>query len=310
MATDGVILTRDRLIAAKIETTTGTAIALAAADGALNAFDLKIDATIPPTEREMQGSLTNLPQIPGPRQAKVGFRTEVYNAAANPLSWSPLLLSCGFAVATGVYTPTTGNLTTSTIGLYEGAGAASRLKEAAGCMGNVKISGEYGKPAYFMWDFMGKWVAPTGVTRIAPTFPAVIAPRCAAITLTIGGATYRAGKFEIDMGNKLSLRQDVTDVTGYRAAYIVDRHITIKIPAEAVTLATHDFYADHLAGTTAAISIVIGSGANNVVTIAAPAAQLLNPPQMEDREGILLDSLEFLCTSTTADSGEFTITLS
>jgi hypothetical protein len=308
MATDGVILWRDRIFAAKTETTTGTAQSLAGADAVFNAFVPDIKAEIPPVDRLGQGSLTRLAPIPGARGGKFTLRTEVYNAASMPASFGTLLLACGFQVSTGVYTPLTAGQSTVTIGMQQGP-TTSRQKELAGAMGNVKISGEYGKPAYFDWEYTGKWVAPSGQTKLAPAYPVTNPPRVASAAFTIGGTTYRLGKFEINMQNKVVLRQDVTDVTGYRAAFITDRNPMLRVPIESLPLASHDFFADHLAMTTAAVSIVIGSGVNGTVTIAASAAQLYNPPQDEDRDGINLDALEFVLTSTTAD-GELSITLS
>lgn len=307
MATDGAILVRDRVVAAAIETTTGTAATLAGADGAMNWYDAKISADIPATDRQQAGTLTAPPAVPGARTGKLSGRTEVYNAATAPLSFSRLLLACGFAASTGVYTPLTGSQTTLTLGVCEGSSA--RLKTALGCMGNVKISGEYGKPSYFNWDFMGKWAATQTVTKLVPTLPTTVPARTAGITLTIGGVSYKIGKYELDMGNKCILRQDVTDVTGYHSAYITDRKPLFKVPVEALPFGTIDWWANHLAGTTAALNLVIGSGTNGTVTIAAPAMQHYEPPQDEDRDGTMLDSLNFLLTSTTAD-GELSITLS
>ena len=308
MATDGVILVRNRVFAGNIETTTGTPIALTGTDGVFNVFSPDFKSEIPPSERMGQGSLTRLAPIPGARMGKFSFKTELYNAVTVPFIWSRLLLACGFQVTAGVYTPLTSMLSTLTLGMYQGD--SSRFKSIAGAMGNLKIVGETGKPAMMEWEFTGKHIAPATATKIAPTYPTTVPARVAGITLTIGGVgTYRAGKFELDLGNKVVMRQDMTDVTGYRAATITDRKPVFKIPIESLPLATHDFWADHLASTTAALSIVIGSGLGGTVTIAATNLQFINPPQDEDRDGINLDSLEFVCTSTTADS-ELSLTLS
>ena len=308
MPTDGVILVRNRVFAANTETTTGTSIALTGADGVFNVFNPDFKSEIPPSERMGQGSLTRLAPIPGARMGKYTFKTELYNAATTPFIWSRLLLACGFQVTTGVYTPLTSMLNTLTLGMYQGD--SSRFKSIAGAMGNLKITGETGKPAYMDWEFTGKHLAPATATKIAPTYPTTVPARVAGITLSLGGATtYRAGKFELDLGNKVVMRQDVTDITGYRAATITDRNPKFKISVESLPLATHDFFADHLASTTAALSIVIGSGLNGTVTITANNLQLINPPNDEDRDGINLDALEFVCTSTTADS-ELSLTLS
>lgn len=304
MATDTVLVTRKRVMAAAVETTTGTAVAVGATQGVFNVFDHKLDATIPPTERQAQASMSALVPIPGARMGKYIYKTELYNAASAPPWLSVLLLSCGCQVSTGVYSPLTSAATTSTQTLYQDG---SRQKVLTGCQGNAKFIGEYGKPVMAEWDFMGKWVAPATTSIIAPTYPTVIPPRFAGATLTVGGTAYRLGKFEFDLGNKVVMRQDVTDVTGYRAAFITERKPIIKIPVEALPFGTQDWYAAHLAMTTYAFSMAIGTGTNGILTLAATNLQLLNPPQDEDRDGLLLDSLEFLCTTSTADA-EWTLT--
>ena len=68
---------------------------------------------------------------------------------------------------------------------------------------------------------------------------------------------------------------------------------------------------DFLASTTAAFSITVGTGSNNAWTLAAPALQLDKDPEDGDRDGILTDALEFLCTRGTAGGqDEYSLTAS
>lgn len=305
MATDHPLLTRVRVGAVKTETTTGTAISLAGADGALNFFDPKIAATIPPTERQAQGSLTSLAPIPGARMGKFTAKTELYNAASAPLWLSTMLLACGCQVSSGgVYSPLTGAVNTITAGLYQDG---TTLKSIAGAQGNLKMSGVYGKPVELDWEFSGVWQPPSSTAIIAPTYPSALPPRFAGATITVGAVAYRISKFDFDFGNTVVMREDVSNVAGYHSAFITGRKPVIKIDPESVPLTTEDWYAAHLAGTTMAFSCAVGSGSNGIITIAAANLQLLNAPQDGDRNGLRTDDLEFLCTSTTAD-GEFTIT--
>jgi hypothetical protein len=305
MATDTPLLTRVRVAAAAVETTTGTAATVGASQGVFNIFDPKMTPAIPATQRQGQGSLTKLNPIPGARSGKMTFKTEIYNAASAPQWLSVLLAGCGFAVNTGVWGPVTGNATTITLGFYQ----AGRFKSICGAQGNFKITGEYGKPAMIEWEFTGKWVAPSSVAMIAPTFPTVQPPRFAGAVITYATVAYKQSKLEFDMGNVVSPRQDVSDVTGYHSFIITDRNPVFKVDPEALPLGTQDWYAAHLAETGIAFSCQIGTVANNIITIAAAALQLLNPPQDGDRAGILTDELEFQATSPTPD-GELTITAS
>jgi hypothetical protein len=309
MATDSPLITRTRIFAAKAETTTGTAQTLASADGVFNVFDLDMVSDSSLTERQAQGSTSSLPGVPGAFGGKCAFKGEVWNGASTP-GWLTLLTGCGFALNTGVYSTTSTPSTTFTLGKFEGG---SRLKRLAGCMGDVTISGESGKPLSLDFSWMGKWCPPITQTIITPTYPAVSPPRFAGATITIGGVAYRINSFKLAMNNTCVLRQDVADNanslnTGYHSAYITSRRPIISVDPEALALATIDWHAMYAAGTTAAFSLAVGTGTNGIITIAAPAIQLVSPPKDADRNGIHTEQLEFLCTSTTGADGEVTVT--
>ena len=76
------LLRRKSVLAAKIETTSGTAESLAAADAAFNVFDLTMTANIPMTPRPSQGSFSSLPAVPELYGGTCSFRTEIYGDGA------------------------------------------------------------------------------------------------------------------------------------------------------------------------------------------------------------------------------------
>jgi hypothetical protein len=312
MSLDAPILSRQKIIAFAPETTTGTPIALQGSNGAyVNAFDAKLNYDIKPTERRGQGSLSRLNPVPGARSGKFTFSSELFGSgtAATAPGYSSLLLACGMQLTSAVYTPLTGGTSTLTMGIYQGAGTAARFKSIVGSVGDLTIKGSTGAPVMLDWSFMGVHVAPTTVTDIAPTYPTTIPPRCAGGAITIGGTAYRVGAFEIAFGNKIALRKDISQVSGYHSGYIVDRNITLKLSPEALPLTSEDWYAAHLAGTTLAFSMTVGGTAGNEFTIAAPVLQLLNPPQDEDDDDILKDGLQFQCVrNSAAGDDELSIT--
>jgi len=291
MAVDTPLLRRRRVGAAKIETTTGTPIALTAADGTFNLFDPDITPDIPFNRREGQGaSIDPLTGIAGPRGAKVKFMVEANGSATVP-PWIAFLQAAGGTLTSRTITfPTSGiNTTTLTCGLYEDGW----LKQASGVKLNWNLKGENGKPAMNTFEGTGLWQPPTAVALIAPTYDTILPPRVASMTLTIGGNTYKVADFELDLGNEVVYREDVTDLTGYHAAAITNRNITFKIAPERVALGTQDWYAAYLAGTEAALNLVLGTIANNIITITAPKLQLAGPPESAERNGIQVDNLTF-----------------
>ena len=304
MSVNTAIPVRRRRTAAKVETSTGSPIALTTGDCGFNMYDPKIVRSNSPTQRQKEGSSSNLPPVVGAEQGKFTGRTHVYNAVSPPQWLSVLLLGCGLqSLSGGVYAPLTGPSTTLTVGHNQ----AGTLKSISGAMGNAKFSAESGKVMTVEWEFDGLWQPPSATAILVPTDTNIQTPRFAGATITVGGVPYPVGKFEFDLGNKLVMRLDAANSTGYRAAFIADRVPMIKIDPESVPLATEDWHAAQAAGTTFAFVCTIGTGSNNQITFAAPALALNSPPQDGEREGIRTDELEFLCTSTT-DDAEYTIT--
>lgn len=312
MALDTTLLTRNRVVGSKAEVTTGTAIALAAADCALfNAIlDPKITPAIPPMERQQQQYLSKLVQVPGARRAKFAWKSEIFGSgvAATAPTWATVLFPpCALSFTSNVaapFTPTPAlSITTNTLGIFQ----AGRLKQIAGACGNFKITGKAGQPLYVDWDFEGVWQPPTATAIPASiAYPTTIPPRFAGATITLGGTTYRAGEFEFDAGVKVYVREDVSNVAGYRAAVVVDRMPVIKIPVESLPLGTQDWFAGHLAGTTYAFNLQTGTVAGNQFQLQATNCVLNNPPQDKDLGGLMGDDLEFLVTGS-ADS-DYSIT--
>jgi hypothetical protein len=306
MATDRALLTKLSVFAAAIETTTGTAATLSATEAKFNAMDMSYTAEIPPNERQGQGSMSPLQPVPGARSARLQVKTEVSgNGASGDPPWlSTLIASCGFTNSAGTWKPINGPITTLSLGgFYDG-----RKYLMTGAMGGFTLDGQAGNPAVISYDFMGVHGVPTDVALLTPTYPTVIPPRFAASTLTIGGSAYKIGKVQIAVENNLKMREDVTHVSGHHACAITGRRILVRVSPESSLFATKDWYAAHLAGTTAALSLVFGSVANNIITIAAPKMVLLNPPQMEDDDGIMRDALEFVCVRSAA-AGDDELTL-
>ena len=306
MSLDSPILSRQKILAFLAETATGTAIALTnASAGYINAFDPKLSYDIKATERRGQGpALSMLNPIAGARSGKCTFSSELFGSGtpATAPPWGILFLACGMQLNAATYAPQTGGQETLTMGLYQGQSTTARLKQLIGCVGDLKLKGVTGDPVKLDWNFLGVHSAPTTAAVLVPTYPTIIPPRFAGATITIGGTSYRIPDIEISFGNKLALRKDAgaANGTGYHAAYIVDRKITVKISPEALPLTSEDWYAAQVAGATFALSLTIGATAGNEFTIAAPVMQLLNPPVDKDEEDMLHDELDFLCVRNSA----------
>jgi len=307
------LLTRQRVFACKAETTTGTAEALTNAEAAYNAMDADCVPEFVNTERPGQSSLSQLPSVPGAAGGRISLRTELFGSGDNlgptPAWADTLLAAAGFLGATNVYKPKTGSTsyTTLTAAVYKDG-----LKQfLAGCSANFTLTGEYGKPCVFAWDLLGVWQAPVDAAILAPTYPTVIPPKMASVAFTVGGTSFQLTDFALAMNNELYLRQDGRTGAAYLAACIPNRKPTLSVGIEASLLATHDWYADHAAGTERAVSLAIGSTAGNTVTIAVPKGQLMEAPKTEDAGGTVKYRLAFQCNrNAAAGDDELSLTFS
>jgi hypothetical protein len=303
MALDTTLLTRNRVFGVAAETTTGTAAAIdAAACGVFGVLrDINIKPEIPAYERQGQQYLSKLKPVPGARKATVTFTSEVFANTGAP-AWATILLpACGMLNTAGTFTPQTATaanpMNTATIGSYE----AGRLMSAKGCAGTFKIKGKSGDPLLITWTFTGGWVAPTSTAiPSAITYPTQIPPRFAGATFTVGGTVYRISDFEFDWGATVYLREDPTDVSGYRAAVVTDRKPMIRIDPESLPLGTQDWYAAHAAATTYAFDLKVGT-TGNAFELTAPVLALNSAPEDKDSSGLKRDQLEFVCAKSAGD---------
>lgn len=291
MPTDVCKLDKEANWAFKVETTTGTPIALAAADGTVNVWEPTLEADVAFLRREGQGtSIDPIAGALGQRGARVGFTCELYGAATVP-AYGDALLAAGALLTSRTYsfaTPTI-NTTTLTVGAYQSGAFLS----ASGVKLNWQLTARTGERGVNRFEGTGLWQPPTSVAQIAPTYVTTVAPRFAASTFTIGGTTEFISDFELNLNNNIVYREAHDDLTGYHAACIVDRNIQFTCAPERKALATRDWYAAYLAGTEFALNLIFNGGANNTITITAPKMQLAQSPVKASRNGILVDNLVF-----------------
>ena len=303
------LITRQRVIAAKVEGVAGTPEALTATEGQFNVFDPALVPNIEMNQREGQSSLSMLPSVTSRRGSEITFENELHgsNSVGVQPDWADVfLLACGFKKAVGVYTPETGSPTakTLTIGMFEDG----RFRSMAGAMGNLVMRFRSGDPVRLAWTFGGVWELPVDAALIAPTFPTVLPPRFASATMTIEGRTYKISNLEINLNNEMTLREDPTTASGLCTAVIVNRRVTFTVDPEAELLAAQDWFDEWITHKEVALQIIVGSAADNTMQIDIPKAQVMNV-QPGDREGTMVDALEFQANrDTSAGDDEIVIT--
>lgn len=301
------LVSRQRVVGVKAETTIGTAETPAAADAKTVAYDPKIKYNVQVTKRPSPGSASQFASLPGSESGQATYKTFLHGlgSAGNP-EWATWLLSCGLTNTAGVFTPITSpaNATAQTIALYQ----AGRLKRLAGCAGTAVFKMKVGEPVSVEWNWTGKRIAPSNASLLTPTYNATKPPVLLGSAITLASVQYKISELQFDLGAKVTLVEDVSDATGYAYALVTDREPKIT-GVKLMATTAKDFHADFVAGTQAAFSAQVGTASNNTITFAAPNAQLMEEPDDEDSNGYLLDTLGFqLNKNSDAGDDEYSIT--
>lgn len=304
------LLTRRKLLAAKIETTSGTAETLLAADAAYNVYDLELQPNIPMTQRQASAMFSQLAAFPEGYSATCTFKTDIYGDGVGGVpAWATTFLpACGWTNSAGTFSPKTeapgSNVKTLTLAQY----IDGKRRMMRGCAGTFKLVAETGKIAMIEWTFTGVWGGETDATILAPTYPTALPMRTANSTFTLGSWAPAFAKIEIDAGNEVFLRPSATatDASGYAAAIITGRRVGGTLDPEADLVATAPIHTDWTTPTERALTLTLRNSTDKVTWTGAKT-QLMNV-QQGDRGGVVINTLAMqMNKSANAGNDELTI---
>ena len=276
-------------LAAKIEATEGTAESLAAADAMLVAnptFRPEIKST---DRAQLSSSLSRFGAVPGLRSAVIEFDVELKGSgvAGTVPMIGKLMRACGFGetivVNTSVtYAPASASVPSITIALY----MDGMRKMIWGARGTFKIVCKAGEPSMIHFMFTGADFSVTDLALLTGVAYETTVPQpFQAATFTIDSYAAIIESLEIDIGNQVSLRPDVTVTSGHRSAAITKRESVLTIDPELITVAMYDFYGKWRSGVMGALSLAIGAVVGNKAEITAPKVQYVGIAP-GDRSGI------------------------
>ena len=300
------LLKRIRTLAAKVEATPGTAEALTNAEGVFNAYDVMLQPSIAMTDREGSGSFNHLTAISEGQTATVTFRTDLAwdGTATEPTIFSVLMPACGWTETTNVWKPRSEapgtNVKTVTLGVY----VDGLLKTIKGAVGSWVMTLPTGRMITIEWTFTGVYVEPTSTAIIAPTYPTDAPLRFAsAAACTFNSVAMKVEQITIDAGNEVVMLEDPTQASGFIHGIITNRRPTINANPESVLTATQNRHNIWTTSTAYAIQITLDGPSTSTLGITAPKAQILNI-QEADRNRVVVDDIEFLCTKNGATQNE------
>ncbi|MFH2114309.1 MAG: phage tail tube protein [Spirochaetota bacterium] len=299
------LISKKAQIAMKVEGAEGTAEALTATEAIL-VNNVVFDPSIEMHPRPAGGaSLSPYPDVAGARSARITFDLELKGAGA-PAGVAPeagaALKACGFSETIVASTSVTYKPASASIGSYTiGAYFDGKLYLMAGCRGNVSLEfARAGAPGVFHFDFLGTAMVDSDTAMLAPTFDSTVPIACQGATFTLSSYAAIVESMTFAMNNELFLRPSVNATQGNLSTAITGRRPTLSINPEDVLLATKDWWALWEAGTTGALSMVLGAAAGNICTITAPAVQFSSMKPV-NANGILRQNAECLLARSSGD---------
>jgi len=314
-----VILTRQKVLAAKVESTKGTAETLSASDAGILVEDVTFSFAPEEVPRNpLRDNISTLQSIPGARIATITFRAELKGSGTDttPPSWGVFLKGCGFSETVGAsdvtYTPETNDADTDTltIAVYTGSGSNTRIHKMYGARGSVSFEFNANNVSYANFTFSGIYSGVSDGTQLSPTYESTVP-----VPWYDGNVTWNFGSsystavlsaLTIDLNNDVVLRENANASTGLSYAVITGRDPGGSIDPDAVLVATQDWYSHMLTPTTGSFSFDVGSSTGNKLSFSAPKFQVVGL-DVGDRDSVMTDAITFKLRGDSGDD-ELTIT--
>ena len=307
-------LYRKRTVLVKAESTYGTDSTPAGSD-AVQVRNLEIT----PVESEVLSRdlirpyLGNSPQLIANTRVVVTFEVEYAGSgtAGTAPRYGSLLKACGFSetvvASTSVtYAPVSASFSSVTI-YFSLDGVRHKV---TGARGTFSLNLTANQIPVINFTMTGQYNAPTDTADPTTTFTNQAAPQIFNDTNTTAFTVFSETDLPLqtctlDVGNEVVYRELVNSD---KEVSIVNRAGNGSLTIEMPTLASHDFFADAVAGTTGNLSIVHGTNAGNIITLAsaANAISLGNPSYSED-QGVVMLNLPYTLVPSSSGNDEFTL---
>jgi hypothetical protein len=251
------------------------------------------------------------PTLPTGLHVVLTFSTELAASGTAGVApkWGPIARAIGMAQVivadTSVaYNPISSNMESAYVYLWIG----STLHKMKGSRGGGTIGIDAQGIPVIRWTVMGLFVDPTESAAATPNFTGFQEPLIASSentpTFTINGVALVLRSYSFDFGNQVEPRL----LIGREQIRIRDRSERLNCTVEAVPLTTINPYALAKAKARVPVSIVHGTVAGNIVTIATPLAQVQRLPNLQNNQDVLEWPLA-LVPQPNAGNDQFTITL-
>lgn len=307
------LLTRKRLILAKIESTYGTDSTPAGTEAILvrNLEITPLQADVV-TRDLIRPYLGNFEQILANQRVEITFEVELAGsgAAGTAPAWGPVMKSCAMSetisASTSVtYAPVSSSFSSCSI-YFNNDGVRHKI---TGCRGSFSISGEVGQIPVISFTMMGIYNAPDDSALPTPTYSNQATPVIFKQGNTTGFEVFSYSgclqSFSLDMANEMVYRELVGCT---KEVLITNRAPNGTAVIEATTIATKDFFTIANGTSTGNLTFQHGQTAGNIVTFSSPQTDI-GSPTYSDQDGIQMLNLPYVATPTTAGNDELSLVL-
>lgn len=265
-------LERRGLVLAKIEVTYGTDPTPTAAANAILASNpaVRVDGRML-TREYLESTLSRRAHVMGRVVVDFEFTTEVKGSGTAGTApevgvlWRAAAHSETIVPATSAsYQPISASFESVTVWIY----MDGIIHKITGCYIDYELIVSAGGFASIRWRGKGLYNAPVDGAVVAGTFQTtkpIVAG--AASVLSIGSYAAIAESFQMRGGLGIEERPDLNATDGLKALQIVSRDVGGSINPEAVTEATHAFWANFKAGTEVALAVTLSGAAGNIFKV-------------------------------------------
>jgi hypothetical protein len=293
---------RNRLLLVKEESIYGSDPTPTVAANAIEAKNVKVSYIADLLERDnIRSNISPVSPVVGKRHIEVSFEVELKGSGTKGTAGriGDLFEACSFAEVASAgssvtYSPTSSGQKSVTIYIYNLDTGSAVLNKITGAVGTMNVKCVAGQYATLEFTLKGLYNAPTDVTLpSAPTYETTLPPIVESSTFTLNSvSTLVVSEVNINMENAIAERDDVSTANAIKAFTITGRKPKGSFNPEAGLVGDYGFWADWIASTQRALSIVIGSASGNKCTITAPKVTIDSIADA-DRDGILARDIPF-----------------
>jgi len=306
------VLTRRRLLLAKIESTYGTDPTPSGASNAILVRNLDIQPLVADTVNRdlVRPYMGQADQLLAQTRVEVTFEVELAGSgtAGTAPAYGPLLRSCGLsetvvADTSVTYAPESSGFESTTI-YYHQDGIRHKV---TGCRGSFELSGEVGGIPVISFSMTGIYNAPTDETLPTPTYANQATPLIFKEGNTSSFSAFGyAGclqSYSFNIANDVIYRELVGCS---KEVLITNRAPSGNVVIEAPTITAKDFFAVATGTSTGSITWQHGSTGGNIVTMTTAQSDLGNLTY-SDQDNIQMLNMPFIAVPTSSGNDELSL---